>query len=176
VTKRDQQLLSEQQEEHFRNLAEKRPGASRPRLRLALHCWRKGELAEALTWVDSGLRLDPQNINAYRIRANILVDLRQTVKAVETARQALDANPKSMLAHILTVRMLLADLQPGKAQEVLDSALDLEPGEQQLRHLKSLQLQILSVAKQADQNPLNWLTRKYNRRLANVAGEEEDET
>ena len=84
MKKRDNQLLTEQQEAHARAMVQRKPGASQPHLRLALHCRQKGELAEALEWADRGLALDPQNVNAYRIRANILCDMRQTAKAIAT--------------------------------------------------------------------------------------------
>jgi len=174
IMKRENHLLTERQEAHARALAQRRPDASQPRLRLALHCWRKGELAEALEWADRALALDPQNINAYRIRAIILSGMRQTAKAVETALRARAMAPQSVPAHLLTVRMLLEDLQTGKAQEALEAALELEPDTQDLQQLKVLQQQILAASRQAEQKPLDWITRKFNRRLANVAGEDPD--
>lgn len=172
MTKLLEQLLTEQQETDFRSAAERKPEASQPRARLALHCWRKGELAEALDWADRCLELDSLNIDFYRLKANILADMQQTAKAVEIAMRARLAVPQSIPAHILTVRMLLLDLQPAKAQQALDAALLLAPDSQQLEHLKSLQLQILAASRQANHDPLKWLTRKFNNRRANVAGED----
>jgi len=172
MIKRENQPLAERQESKLRALAERQPDASQPRIRLALHCWRMGELAEALEWADRSLALDPQNLNAYRIRANILSDMRQTGKAVETALRARKMAPLSLAAHALSVRMLLADLQPAKAQEALDAALKLDLDTQELQQLKVLQRKILAASQQAERKPLDWATRKFNRRLANVASED----
>jgi len=174
MTQHQDQLLTEQEEARVRAMAERKPDAGRPRLRLARHYWLKGELEEALVWADRGLALEPGNINAYRIRANVLVGLRQTSKAVETALQARAVAPQSIAAHLLVVRMMLADLQPRKAQEMLDATLELDPSSQQLQQLKSLQQQILATSRQAELQPLDWIMRKFNRRLANVASEEPD--
>ena len=174
MVKRDNQLLTEQQEAKVRALAERRTDASQPRMRLAMHCWQKGELAEALDWADQCLALDPQNISAYRIRANILSGMRHTGKAVETALRAREMAPQSVSAHVLAVRMLLGDLQTARAQEVLDETLALPLDAQELRQLKLLQKQILAAARQAERNPFDWVARKFNRRVGNVAGEEGD--
>lgn len=174
MNQHNNQILTDQQLARVRSLAESSPAAGQPRLRLARHYWLKGELNEALVWVDRGLQLEPENINAYRIRANVLVGLKQTARATQTARDALQVAPRSVPAHILLVRMLLADLQPRAAQEMLDATLQLDPDPEQLQQLKHLQQQILSTSRQAETNPLDWMTRKFNRRLANVAGEEPD--
>ena len=173
--KRENQLLTDQQEAHAREMAELKPDACQPRLRLAVHFWRKGELAEALDWADRGLAVDPQSMHAYRIRANILTGMRQTAKAVETALQARAMAPQSPSAHILTVRMLLADLQPAKAQEALDASLQLHLETPELEQLKVLQRQILATSRRAEQKPLDWFTKKFNRRRANVAGEDPEQ-
>lgn len=166
------QLLTERQLARVKAAAERNPDSIRPRLRLALHYWRNGELNEALEWVDRGLALHPADIGAYRIRANVLVEMSRTAKAVETAMAARAVAPQSIPAHILIVRMLLADLQPGRAQEFLDAAVDLDPDPAQLRQLTALQKQILAVSQSAERKPLDWIARKFNRRRANVAGED----
>jgi len=174
MMKREKQRLTEQEVARVRAMAERKPNAGQPRLRLARHYWLEGELEEALVWADRGLALEPENINAYRVRANILVGMRQTTKAVETALRARAVAPQSIPAHLLVLRMMLADLQPNKAQEMLDATLELDPSSQQLQQLKSLQQQILATSRQAELRPLDWITRKFNRRLANVANEEPD--
>lgn len=168
----ENRLLTEQEEARLHAMAESKPMAGQPRLRLARHYWLKGELEEALVWTDGVLALEPGNINASRIRAKVLVAMKQTGKAVETALHACAQTPQSIPAHLLAVRMMLADLQPRKAQEMLDLTLELDPGTQHLQQLKSLQQQILAVSNQAERRPLDWITRKFNRRLANVAAEQ----
>jgi tetratricopeptide (TPR) repeat protein len=165
------QLLTAEEETRFRAMAAKNPRAAQPPAHLALHCWRSGALPEALDWIDRCLEIDVSEVNYYRIRANILVDMKQSAKAVETAIQAIEVAPESVIAKLLTVRMLLADLQPARAQEVLDVTLDLEPETQQLHFMKSLQAQILNMTRQAEHDPLKWLSLKYRKRLANVASE-----
>jgi tetratricopeptide (TPR) repeat protein len=172
MSQQENQLLSKEEEARILALAERDANAGLPRLKLARHYWQKGELAEALLWADRGLALEPGNINAYRIRAHILLGLKQTRKAVETANTARAKAPQSVPAHLLTVRMLLADLQPGKAQKILDAILDLEPNSNQLQQLKSLQQQVHVVSRQVEQRPLDWIVRKFNRRLADVAKKE----
>jgi len=168
----DNRLLTEQEEARLRATAESKPKAGQPRLRLARHYWLKGELEEALVWTGALLALEPGNINASRIRAKVLVAMKQTGKAVSTALHACAVAPQSVPAHLLAVRMMLEDLQPRKAQEILDQILELDPGTQHLQQLKSLQHQILAVSNQAERRPLNWITRKFNRRRANVAAEQ----
>lgn len=174
MTQRNNPILTEQQVLRVRALAERDPTATLPRLRLARHYWLRREFNEALVWVDSSLQLDPENISAYRIRANVLVGLQQTAKAVKTALEAVQVAPASITARLLAVRMMLANLQLEQAQEMLDLALELDPDPQQLQQLKSLQQQILATSRQAEQKPLDWITRRFNRRLANVKSEEPD--
>ena len=166
-----QQLLTAEKEAWFRKVAEQNPDAHRAQAHLALHCWRSGALQEAMEWIDRCLGVAPAEVNYYRIRANILVDKQQSAKAVETALQAVEVAPESVSARLLTVRMLLADLQPARAQEVLDATLDLDPEHEQLHFMKSLQTQILNMTRQAEHDPLKWLSRKYKKRLSNVANE-----
>ena len=166
-----QQLLTAEKEARFRKVAEHNPGAHRAQAHLALHCWRSGALPEAMEWIDRCLGVAPTEVNYYRIRANILVDMQQSAKAVETALQAVEVAPESVIARLLTVRMLLADLHPAKAQEVLDTTLEFDPEREQLQFMKSLQTQILNMTRQAENDPLKWLSRKYKKRLSNVANE-----
>jgi len=167
------QILSPEEESSDRLLAEQHPRAAQPRARLALHCWRSGDLGEALVWIDSCLDIDASNVNYYRIRANILADMNQSARAVRTALHAVQAAPESILARLLTARMMLADLQPAKAQEMLDMALGMNPEEQHLHMMKSLQAQILQMIREAEHHPLKWYSRKLKKRLANVAAEKQ---
>jgi tetratricopeptide (TPR) repeat protein len=166
------QLLGEEEEAQVRQAIERKPDAPLPRARLALHCWRRGDLAEALEWIDSCLEIDPGQVDYYRIRANIQVDMRQSAKAVETAQRAIGVLPESVMAHLLTTRMLLADLHPARAQSMLDKALKLNPDCQHLELMKALQSQIVQMTRQAEHDPVNWLKRKLQKRLENVAVEE----
>ncbi|MBT4519665.1 MAG: hypothetical protein HOC23_06645 [Halieaceae bacterium] len=165
------QLLSTDEEVQLRAAIEQDPGTAHFRGRLALHCWRSGDLSEALGWIDSSLEIDPTNVHYYRIRANVLVDRNLSARAVETALKATEILPESVLARLLTVRMLLADLKPTMAQEALDATLDLDPNHQQLHEMKSLQKQILNMISQSKRDPVKWLSRKLQKRKANVAGE-----
>ncbi len=79
------QLLTAEEEESFRAIAAKNPQAVQPSAHLALHCWRSGDLKEAMEWIDRCQEVNMSEVNYYRIRANILVDLQQTARAVETA-------------------------------------------------------------------------------------------
>lgn len=164
-------ILSAEQEASCRRRVQDQPHAIQPRARLALHCWRSGELADALEWIESCLELDRTNVDLYRLRANIQVDLQLTGQALATAREARELAPDSIPAHLLLVRMLLADLQPAKAQQALDTVLQLGPDVDQLHQMKSLQEQILSMTRLADRDPLKWLTLKFRKRKANLAGE-----
>ena len=168
------QLLSAREEVQVRARIEQNPRAVQPRARLAVHCWRSGALPEAVKWIDSCLVLDPANVNFYRVRANVFADMKHSAKAVKTAMKAIKIAPESVMARLLTVRMLLADLQPARAQKVLDSTLALDPDHQQLRQMKSLQAQILNMTRQSEHDPINWLSRKLEKRLSNVAGEDQD--
>ena len=165
------QLLSTAQAEQARSQAEEDPASPRPRAQLALHCWRAGQFEEAMEWIDSCLELDESNLDFYRIKANVLADMKLSGRALETAMGALASAPGSVTARILAVRMMLADLQPRKAQSMLDSILALEPGDQELGHVKFLQAQIVNMIHQAENDPLRWLSRKLKSRLSNVAGE-----
>ena len=155
----------------MRESAGQNPSAAPLRARLALHCWRTGALGEALEWIDSCLEIDGSNVSFYRIRANVLADMNQSIRAVRTARRAVEAAPESVLARLLATRMLLIDLQPSRAQQALDAALDLDPDHQHLTMMKSLQEQILRMSREAEDHPLKWYSRKLKKRLANVAAE-----
>jgi len=167
------QILTAEEESRDRLLAGQNPREPQPRARLALHCWRSGNLEEALVWIDSCLEIDASNVNYYRIRANVLADLNQTIRAVRTALRAVQAAPDSIIARLLTARMLLANLQPAKAQEMLDTTLDMNPEEQHLHMMKSLQAQILQMTRESEHHPLKWYSRKLKKRLANVATEKQ---
>ena len=172
----EDQILSAEEEAQARIQAEKQPKATPPRARLALHCWRTGQLQEALEWVDSCLEIDDTVVGFYRIRANVLAEQKQTSDAVETALKAIEIAPESVIARLLTVRMYLADLQPAKAQETLDAALELDPRRQHLQLMKPLQAQVVNMLREAEHRPLDWYSRKLKKRLAGVAAENQPTT
>lgn len=169
------QLLTPLQEKQVRARIEKIPNTAQPRVRLALHCWRSGVLPEAIEWIDSCLELEPANVDFYRIRANIFVDMKQSGRAVEVAIRAIELAPEVVMARLLMVRMLLADLQPDRAQRELNATLDLEleMEKQHLHFMKSLQTQILHMNQEAERDPIKWLSRKFSKRRANVASEDQ---
>ena len=87
---------------------------------------------------------------------------------------ALNLKPDSIHAHMVAIRMLLQDLQPKSAQHLLDRALVMDPNVKQIKTLKAVQIRILRMSRQAENRPLNWLARKFNRRISNAAGENEN--
>ncbi len=165
------QILLEHEEAQVRERIRKMPEAQTPRVRLALHCWRSGLLSEALEWVDACLELDSTNVDYYRIRANVLIDMRLSAQAVETAERAIRAVPDSVTAWMLAARMRLIDLQPARAQIALDRALELDPEHGHVEFMKSLQEQILNMKRESEHNPLKWIGKKIKKRMDNVAGE-----
>ena len=73
---------------------------------------------------------------------------------------------------LVVAQSLLSDLKPKNAQQHIDAALELEPELRNLQKMKRLQLRINRMQFKAEQNPLDWATKQFNRRLANVAKEE----
>ncbi len=166
------QLLTPDEEARLRSEARQNPRAAQTRARLALHCWRSGGFQEAIEWIDACLELDPSNVNYYRVRANVLADMQHSAQAVETALRSVEIAPESVMARLLTVNMLLADLQPSRAQKMLDDALELDREHEYLQLIKSLQIRVLNMSRQAEHNPVKWLARKFKKRLRNVVGED----
>lgn len=97
--------------------------------------------------------------------------MNNSAAAVATAIRACDIAPDSIQAKQLLVRMLLADLQPRKAQETLDAMLEMEPNERQQQQINSLQFHTRNMRRQAQNRPLKWLKRKLKKRIANVTSE-----
>jgi Flp pilus assembly protein TadD len=159
----------------FRAAAELNPRGAMARGKVAQCLMRQGRTGEAVALLDSCIELAPNNIRFRQMHAAALAEMGKTRAAVMAAREVIERAPESVDARLLAVRMHLADLQPGRAQHELDAAMTLDPNRRQIRGMKQLQLRIGRMTRQADRKPLHWLHRRFNRRIANVKGEQEEE-
>jgi predicted Zn-dependent protease len=92
--------------------------------------------------------------------------------AVKSVMTAVDMRPKSVEFRLMAAQSLLSDLKPEKAQQQIDTALELDPELRSLQKMIRLQHRINRMKFRAEQNPLDWATRQFNRRISNVAKEE----
>jgi Tfp pilus assembly protein PilF len=151
---------------------EKRPEAPQLHGKLALVLRQQKRPDEALVCIDKALELAPDGARFHKLRGGILMDLGHKKSAVSSILTAVDMQPENIEFRLVATRFLLANLKPEKAQQHIDAALELEPEPRSLMKMKRLQMRINGMRKKADRNPLDWASRQFNRRIANVAKEE----
>src|SRR5262249_23054595 len=74
-----------------------------------------GRLGEALTEIDTSLRLDPLNLVANSNKAIILLVSRRYAEAVEQCRKTLQIEPRLATAHVVLARSLTQQTQFAEA-------------------------------------------------------------
>ena len=88
----------------------------------------KGDKQKALADADECLRLQPNNAEATRFRALLLVDLDRVEEAVSSIEKIIDHDPKETSKNVLTlVQIYFSKKQPEKALAVYDKRLEKDP-------------------------------------------------
>jgi len=161
-------------EKALRDALEKDPQSAGLSFRLAVLLQRQDRHAEALGMADACLAIQPGNVQFLRLRIRMLLRLGRLGEAESTVRQALRENPDSAELYLLSALVRLENLHPGEAQKAIDAALRCAPGIEQLQRMKVLQRRVNAMLRTAEEQPLDWLKRKFNRRIAKATEEREE--
>jgi LuxR family glucitol operon transcriptional activator len=112
------------------------------RLRQALDLCRVGRTGEALQLVDDAERLMPQFSETRRVRAMILRDTGDYVRAREELEACIDLDPSNRIGKYVFGLLLVNELKDfDAAKEVAQSALESDPNELPVQSLLALALQ-----------------------------------
>jgi tetratricopeptide (TPR) repeat protein len=112
----------------FRAAQKRHPaGAARLSLNLAQLCARQGQHAEALTHLDSYLRLQPQGADAYEMKIDALGKLGRTGEVVPWLRQAAEADRYNVRLKLLLARECGRAGHGAEAEKAYGEAADLSP-------------------------------------------------
>ncbi len=165
-------MKPEVQERHYRKVINDKPGLVRPRLQLASVLIELKRFDESIKVIDGAMKIAPGNVRGFTMRANVLARMGRSREAAKTAMNAMKQVPESINVYLLAAHMQLADLQPAKAQRLLDEALELDPGVRHLKKMHTLQSKVNRLTQRAEHDPLNWFASRLKKRLVNVASED----
>lgn len=95
---------------------------------LAMVASERKQHEKALTWIDRGLAVDPEDPELQNQRAQTLVQLRRTGEAAQVARSAIGQDPNNAHSHANAGWTALHNNQPKQALEHFQESLRLDPG------------------------------------------------
>ena len=87
--------------------------------------------ADATDALNAGLAINPQAADLHVLRAQLALDKFDLSTARSAAERALEANPQHLGAHRAKADMLLADVRPAEAIDVLLAARQLQPRDEE---------------------------------------------
>jgi len=161
-------------EKALRDALEKPPQSAGLSFRLAVLLQRQDRHAEALGMTNACMAIEPENLQFLRLRVRLQLQLGHPGEAENTVRQELQKNPDSAEPYLLLALVHVENLHPGPAQQAIDAAMQRAPEIEQLQRMKALQRRTNALLRMAEEQPLDWLKRKLNRRIAKVAEEREN--
>lgn len=107
---------------------DERPPELDRQFRRAKMAWRRGaNLLEAKARLDHLLRERPDDLEARKLRAEVLLDMDRPGAALRDAAHAADFRPRNGLAHLLRAEAARRDSQPDLARRALDRAAEHLP-------------------------------------------------
>jgi len=171
--RKDQPQDLSEKEADFRAAIADKPRSLHFHRRLAVNLRRQKRYKEALEEIEICTSLAPEKVIYVSMKANLLSRMSRYDEAARAADLALDSNPGKVDLYLLSARMRLANLQPVKAQKKIDSAMEHNPDERQLIRMKMIQRKINGMSRRAERKPMEWLSRRLNQRIANVAAEKQ---
>ena len=161
-------------EQALRDALEKDPQSAGLSFRLAVLLQRQDRHADALAMTDACMAIQPGNLQFLRFRIRMLLRLGRLGEAENNVRQALQENPHRAELYLLSALVHLENLHPAEAQQAIGAAMKCDPEIEQLQRMKALQRRINAMLRKAEKQPVDWLMRKFNRRIARAAEERED--
>lgn len=164
----------QQKEQALRDALVKHPQSAGLSFRLAVLLRRQERYAEALDMAEACMAIQPGNVQFLRLRIRMLLLLGRLGEAENAVNQALRQNPDSAEVYLLSALVHLENMRPGEAHKAIDGAMQRGPGIEQLQRMKTLQRRINALLRKAENQPVDWLVGKFNRRIARVAEERGD--
>ena len=161
-------------EQALRDALAKHPQSAGLSFRLAVLLQRQERHAEALSMTEACMAIQPGNHQFLRLRVRLLLQLGRCGEAENIVRQELQKDPDAAELYLLSALVHLENLHPGKAHKAINAAMQRAPGIEQLQRMKALQRRTNALLRMAEEQPLHWLKRKFNRRIARAAEERED--